>query len=87
MLKRFLPLLLLIVATLFFIPNNSDSIADYDFIRKQHIENLKIALKHTKKLSKKKRKGLQLPPNPDKDLGINNGPYSWRPTENIFLKR
>ena len=89
MLKRFLPLILLaLVATLFFIPNNSDSIADYDFIRKQHIENLKNSpYSNTKKLSKNERRGLQLPPNPynNRIWELTMDPILGRPkTENIF---
>ena len=66
MFNRFLPLILLaLVATLFFVQNSSDSIADSDVIRKQHIENLKNSpYRDTKKLSKNERRGLQLPPNP-----------------------
>ena len=89
MLKRFLPLILLaLVATLFFIPNNSDSIADSDFIRKQHIENLKNSpYSNTKKLSKNERRGLQLPPNPynNRIWELTMDPILGRPkTENIF---
>ena len=86
-LKIKLLLLVALFSTIFFIKSDEDKI-DYDLIRKLHKENLeKSPFKNTKKLSKNKRKELQLPPNPYKDRiwELTMDPVLGRPkTENLY---
>ena len=86
-LKIKLLFLVALFSTIFFIEFNEDKV-DYDLIRKLHKENLeKSPFKNTKKLSKNKRKELQLPPNPYKDRiwELTMDPVLGRPkTENLY---
>ena len=86
-LKIKLLFLVALFSTIFFIEFDEDKI-DYDLIRKLHKENLeKSPFKNTKKLSKNKRRELQLPPNPYKDRiwELTMDPVLGRPkTENLY---
>ena len=86
--KNFILLLVLPILGLFIFQNSNDEI-DYDLVRKQHKENLeKSPFKKGKKLTKKERKNLQLPPNAynDRIWELTMDPILGRPkTENIFL--
>jgi hypothetical protein len=86
--KNFILFLVIPILGLFIYQNNNDEI-DYDLVRKQHKENLeKSPFKRGKKLTKKERKNLQLPPNAynDRIWELTMDPILGRPkTENIFL--
>ena len=78
----------IIIACLFIINCDFEKKVDYDLSRKLHQQNLdKSPFKHTKKLSKKERKNLQLPPNSynDRVWELTMDPVLGRPrTENIY---
>ena len=68
--------------------NYDNNKVDYNEIRKIHKENLENSpFKNTKKLSKSKRKDLQLPPNPynERIWELTMDPVLGRPrTENLY---
>ncbi|MEZ7929880.1 MAG: hypothetical protein QMC12_05375, partial [Flavobacteriales bacterium] len=72
-----------------FLNYNSEQNIDYNSVRELHKDNLeKSPFKSTKKLNKKERKKLQIPPNAynDRLWELTMDPVLGRPsTENIFL--
>jgi photosystem II stability/assembly factor-like uncharacterized protein len=81
----------IIIVLLFgvFLNYNSEQNIDYNSVRELHKDNLKKSpFKSTKKLNKKERKKLQIPPNAynDRLWELTMDPILGRPsTENIFL--
>ena len=72
-----------------FLNYNSEQNIDYNLVRELHKDNLeKSPFQITKKLNKKERKKLQIPPNAynDRLWELTMDPVLGRPsTENIFL--
>ena len=81
----------IIIVLLFgvFLNYNSEQNIDYNSVRELHKDNLKKSpFKSTKKLNKKERKKLQIPPNAynDRLWELTMDPILGRPsTENIFF--
>ena len=81
-------LIFMVLCSIFIDYNYDNDKVDYNEIRRLHKENLdKSPFKNTKKLSKSKRKDLQLPPNPynERLWELTMDPVLGRPrSENIY---